>query len=173
MANQGAKKRKEENERRIRLLQQLIGGANVAFILVRLVAFYSSTSWKIWLAFALSSFAYYYCYQAIAYAAAPTFDERGELMDGGSDLSIGGLLGYYHDIIYVLAFVQIGSILSDKFWYFMLVIPAFALYKAWTGIIYPYFLAPSPEYVEDEKTRKKREKLERQQKRAEKFSNRR
>lgn len=29
MANQGAKKRKEENERRIRLLQQLIGGANV------------------------------------------------------------------------------------------------------------------------------------------------
>lgn len=36
---------------------------------------------------------------------------------------------YYHDIIYVLAFVQIGSVFSDKFWYILLVVSLRSLYS--------------------------------------------
>ncbi|KAK8624774.1 hypothetical protein V6N13_089660 [Hibiscus sabdariffa] len=37
---------------------------------------------------------------------------------------------YLHDIIYITSFVQVTSIISDKFWYTYLVIPAFGAYKS-------------------------------------------
>ncbi|THG03694.1 hypothetical protein TEA_018366 [Camellia sinensis var. sinensis] len=36
---------------------------------------------------------------------------------------------YLHDVIYITGFVQLTTIISEKFWYIYLVIPAFATYK--------------------------------------------
>ncbi|KAG2298315.1 hypothetical protein Bca52824_034787 [Brassica carinata] len=73
--------------------------------------------------------------------AKPSISDDSELIDGGFDMSTGGICGpcrYLHDVLYITCFVQLASIISGKFWYTYLV----------GG-------------VEDEKTRKKREKMER------------
>lgn len=158
MANQGAKKRKEENARHMSNLLRVIIGCNVVYILIRMIIFRSSISWKHWVGLVVTSLAYAIPYQQLANMAKPTYSDDGELTDGGFDMSTGGVCGYLHDIIYITCFVQIASIISDKFWYTYLVIPAFAVYKA-SGFI-KGFLSHDSEVEEDEKTRKKREKME-------------
>ncbi|KAL9256879.1 Transmembrane protein 208-like protein [Drosera capensis] len=160
MANQGAKKRKEENARHMSKLLRLIIACNVIYILVRMVILHSSFTWKHWIGLVLTSAAYFLPYQQLANMAKPTFADDGELEDGGFDMSSGGVCEYLHDLIYITGFVQIASILSDKFWYTYLVIPAFGIYKA-SGLIKAFLPGDSEGETEDEKTRKKREKLER------------
>lgn len=61
-------------------------------------------------------------------AADPAYDSNGELIDGGDDLTMGGTCEYFHDGIYLAAFVQILSpFLSDWLWLVFLVVswPAF------------------------------------------------
>ncbi|PHU11095.1 hypothetical protein BC332_18025 [Capsicum chinense] len=91
--------------------------------------------------------------------AKPSYGDDGEMFDGGYDMSTGGICGYLHDIIYITCFVQLASIISDKFWYTYLVIPAFAAYQL-SGFIKGLLPQGSEDVEEDEKTRKKREKLE-------------
>lgn len=91
--------------------------------------------------------------------AQPIYGDDGELLDGGFDMSTGGICGYMHDVIYITSFVQIMSILSGKFWYTYLVIPGFGVYKS-SGFIRGLLSQGSEDEPEDEKTRKKREKME-------------
>eukprot|EP00897_Mesotaenium_endlicherianum_P007622 jgi/Mesen1/6889/ME000353S05908 len=161
MANAGAKKRKEENERRLKSLLRVVLIANGLYLVLRLGVFYSSFKWQHWLGLLITSAAYSFCYGQISTMAKPFYDESGELIDGGFDIGLGGLCGYYHDIIFLTAFIQVVSILSDKAWYLYLLVPGFAFYKLWVLVLYPYFFAPRPqEEEEDEKSRKKREKAE-------------
>ncbi|CAO2840584.1 unnamed protein product [Amaranthus hypochondriacus] len=160
MANQGAKKRKEENARHMSKLLRIIIGCNVAYILVRMIFYHSSFTWKHWIGLILTSLAYAIPYKQLANMAKPSYADDGELIDGGFDMSTGGVCGYLHDIIYITSFVQIASLISDKFWYTYLVIPGFAAYKA-SGFIKGFLSHDSEGMEEDEKTRKKREKMER------------
>ncbi|KAG5052560.1 hypothetical protein JHK87_004758 [Glycine soja] len=137
MANQGAKKRKEENARHMARLRQIIIACNVIYVLLRMLVFHSSFTWKHWIGLIVTSLAYVIPYQQLAKMATPAYAEDGELLDGGFDMSTGGVCGYLHDVIYITCFVQVMSIVSGKFWYTYLV-----------------------ESFEDEKTRKKREKME-------------
>lgn len=91
--------------------------------------------------------------------ASPAYADDGDLLDGGFDMSTGGICGYLHDVIYITSFVQLMSIISGKFWYTYLVIPAFGAYKSF-GFFRGFLSNGSEEGAEDEKTRKKREKLE-------------
>ncbi|KAL4284198.1 hypothetical protein GQ457_16G005220 [Hibiscus cannabinus] len=159
MANQCAKKRKEENSRHMANLRRLIIACNVIYVLVRMLIFHSSITWKHWVGLLLTSVAYFFPYQQLAQMAKPSYAD-GELLDGGFDMSTGGICGYLHDIIYITSFVQLASIISDKFWYTYLVIPAFGAYKSF-GFISGFLSQGSEGEVEDEKTRKKREKMER------------
>ncbi|GAB4841472.1 hypothetical protein Ancab_022188 [Ancistrocladus abbreviatus] len=160
MANQGAKKRKEENARHMSKLLRLIIGCNVVYVVARMLIFHSSFTWKHWIGLILTSVAYALPYQQLASMAKPTYSDNGELEDGGFDMSSGGVCEYLHDIIYITSFVQITSIISDKFWYTYLVIPAFGAYKA-SGLIKFFLSHDSEGMMEDEKARKKREKTER------------
>lgn len=160
MANQGAKKRKEENSRHMKNLLRLIIACNVIYLLVRAGIFHSTFKWKHWVGLILTCFAYIIPYQQLASMAKPAYTDDGELLDGGFDMSTGGACGYLHDIIYITSFVQLTSIISDKFWYIYLVIPAFAGYKIW-GLVKGFLFQGSAEGgEEDEKSRKKREKME-------------
>ena len=108
----------------------------------------------------MTCFAYIVPYLQLASMAKPAYADDGELLDGGFDMSTGGICGYLHDVIYITAFVQLTSIISEKFWYIYLVIPGFAAYKLFD--VFKGFLPNgSQEGEEDEKTRKKREKMER------------
>ncbi|RAL37310.1 unnamed protein product [Cuscuta campestris] len=159
MANQGAKKRKEENTRHMRTLHRLILICNVLYLLVRFGIFYSSLSWMHWVGLVFTSAAYFLPYQQLAAMAKPSYGDDGDLIDGGYDMSTGGVCGYLHDVIYITCFVQLTSILSDKFWYTYLVIPGFAVYKS-SGFLKGLLSNGSENAEEDEKTRKKREKME-------------
>ncbi|KAG2407675.1 uncharacterized protein HKW66_Vig0024970 [Vigna angularis] len=159
MANQGAKKRKEENARHMARLRQVIIACNVIYVLLRMLVFHSSFTWKHWIGLIFTSLAYVIPYQQLARMATPAYAEDGELLDGGFDMSTGGVCGYLHDVIYITCFVQVMSIISGKFWYTYVVIPAFGAYKSF-GFIKGFLPQGSEESFEDEKTRKKREKME-------------
>ncbi|CAN6253859.1 unnamed protein product [Urochloa humidicola] len=96
----------------------------------------------------------------LASMAKPVYSDNGELLDGGFDLSTGGVCEYLYDVIYITVFVQLMSIISEKFWWTYLVIPAFAGYKIFGLLRGTFFSGGSEGEVEDEKTRKKREKME-------------
>ncbi|KAF4390166.1 hypothetical protein G4B88_005084 [Cannabis sativa] len=159
MANQGAKKRKEENSRHITNLRRLIIACNAIYFVFRMLIFHSSFTWKHWIGLGVTSAAYFLPYKQLDQMANPSYTDDGELLDGGFDMSTGGVCGYLHDIIYITSFVQVASIISGKFWYIYLVIPAFGVYQC-SGFIKQIFSRGSEGDVEDEKSRKKREKLE-------------
>ncbi|KAJ0967142.1 hypothetical protein J5N97_024059 [Dioscorea zingiberensis] len=160
MANQGAKKRRDENKQHMANLLRLIIACNVVYVLVRMLIFHSSFTWKHWIGLFVTSLAYGISYQQLANMAKPSYSDDGELLDGGFDMSTEGICGYLHDVIYITSFVQVTSIISGKFWLVFLVIPAFAAYKV-LGFA-KGFLSPGSEGdTEDEKSRKKREKIER------------
>ncbi|GER27793.1 transmembrane protein-like protein [Striga asiatica] len=159
MANQGAKKRKEENARHMKTLLRLIIASNAIYLLLRIGVFYSSFTWKHLVGLILTSLAYFIPYQQLDSMAKPTFTDDGELLDGGFDMSTGGICGYLHDVIYITLFVQLSSIISEKFWYIYLVIPGFAAYQLF-GLVKGFLSHSSEGAEEDEKTRKKREKME-------------
>ncbi|CAI9098617.1 OLC1v1035296C1 [Oldenlandia corymbosa var. corymbosa] len=129
MANQGAKKRKDENARHMKNLRYAIIISNVIYLVVRAGFMYSSFKWKHMGGLLLTAFAYIIPYQQLHAMSRPTYSDDGELIDGGFDMSTGGICGYLHDVIYITCFVQLASIFSEKFWYIYLVIPAFAAYK--------------------------------------------
>lgn len=127
--------------------------------MVRAGIFHSTFKWKHWVGLILTSAAYTIPYKQLALMAKPAYADDGELLDGGFDMSTGGVCGYLHDIIYVTCFVQLTSIISEKFWYIYLVIPAFAAYQLF-GLVKGFLPQGSEGAEEDEKTRKKREKME-------------
>ncbi|KAI9117716.1 hypothetical protein K1719_011882 [Acacia pycnantha] len=165
MANQGAKKRKEENARHMARLRLIVIVCNAIYVLVRMLVFHSSFTWKHWIGLVVTSLAYFIPYKQLANMANPSYADDGELLDGGFDMSTGGVCGYLHDVIYITCFVQVMSIISGKFWYTYLVIPAFGIYQSF-GFIKGFLPSGSEESVEDEKTRKKREKMEKKASRA-------
>ncbi|KAL5972728.1 hypothetical protein ACLOJK_039533 [Asimina triloba] len=159
MANQGAKKRREQNLHHMKSLLRLIIACNAIYVVVRMLIFHSSVTWKHWVGLIVTSMAYAIPYQQLAKMANPTYADDGELLDGGFDMSTGGVCGYLHDVIYITSFVQITSIISGKFWYTYLVIPAFGLYKL-LPLLQGLLPQGSEGMVEDEKTRKKRDRME-------------
>ncbi|XP_042479207.1 transmembrane protein 208 homolog [Macadamia integrifolia] len=155
MANQGAKKRKEENAHHMNKLFRLIIACIVIHVLVRMLFFNSTVSWKHWIGLFVTSLAYAIPYQQLAKMAQPSYADDGELLDGGFDMSTGGVCGYLHDVIYITYFVQLMSIITGKFWYTYLVIPAFGAYKIF-GVTRGFLYQSSEGDMEDEKSRKKR-----------------
>lgn len=95
--------------------------------------------------------------------AVPTYDASGDLAGGGADLSShGSLSDYAFDIIYVLVFVQLTTIISDYFWLVVLVVPLFAGYKLFAilfGVLGASSSSAGMEATAEE--RRKREKKER------------
>lgn len=63
-------------------------------MLVRLVIFHSSFTWKHWIGLILTSVAYFIPYRQLAAMASPAYADDGDLLDGGFDMSTGGICGY-------------------------------------------------------------------------------
>jgi len=167
MANNAAKKRKFENEAILLRLWKILLIVNAIYILVRMVFFWSSFGTWHWIGFVGTTAVYWFCYSSLSSMAKPTFDEQGKLLDGGGNLSGGGLVEYYFDVIYVSAFVQLSSILTDWMWLSYLVIPIYAVYALWGLVIKPLLQARSAaaevnkeESKADQKRREKKERKE-------------
>lgn len=167
MANQGAKRQVETNRRKLQFLQQLIFTATAIYALGRLAVFYKSSGTQHYVILTLGSLLHFACYSFIKQQAEPTY-ENGELQHGGSDLDLKGSLPYYAvEAIYCLALLQLlTALLSDKFWWMLLALPAWGVWLLWQYVLQPYFFSGQPQETNEmDATRKKREKLERKQNR--------
>ncbi|KXZ43094.1 hypothetical protein GPECTOR_102g47 [Gonium pectorale] len=165
MAKEGAKKRVEENRKRLRNLRiaMAVGIATNAIVRLVLRRGYASTAHII--GFGALLFLDLFSYSAIAKFAEPEYNDKGDITYPGADLSMGGMCGYWHDLLYISIFVQVTSSLSSYFWYTLLVVPGFALYMLYVKILKPYWDSTRMEApAMDEATRKR---LERTQQRAE------
>ena len=173
MAKGNAKKRAEDNVARLSALRRVILFAVGAHFLVRLVVYRGTTTWWVhWPLFAFAACASWFCYASLRNVGAPTWDASGALVDGGGDLTLGGMSSYYHDIIYVSVFCLVAAALvSDWFWLAFLSIPAFATYKLWADLILPWVFTPTADEAEANarmnETREQKKKRERQERRAE------
>jgi hypothetical protein len=113
MAGAAAKKRHEENRKRLSLLRTLL--------LVGIGCQLTALAWAIkgqggagdrlpgWqIARAIGTACVgLACYSTISSIAAPIYGADGDLLDGGGDLNRGGINGYAHDVLYITAFVQV------------------------------------------------------------------
>jgi hypothetical protein len=54
--------------------------------------------------------------------AEPLYSESGELLDGGSDLNMGGVLSVYHDLLYLTAAAQLLSVFSSWAWWLLMLV---------------------------------------------------
>lgn len=59
-----------------------------------MLIFHSTFTWKHWIGLIVTSLAYLIPYQQLAKMANPTYADDGELLDGGFDMSTGGVCGY-------------------------------------------------------------------------------
>lgn len=108
MAGQGAKKRLQENKKRLQLLQRLLVAGLIAQLTKAALALRAGSLDGYGIAGLLTTTGVaWFCFSGISSLAAPAFDEKGELVDGGADLNMGGFNGYYHDVLYITVFVQV------------------------------------------------------------------
>ena len=123
MAKANAKKRAEENKARVALLFRVLVGSIATFAVVRLGLYRASSAWWHYVLFAITSGSAWFCYTSLAFIASPSYDANGALVDGGADLTIGGMSSYYHDIIYVAVFLLVTTaVVSDWIWLIGLVV---------------------------------------------------
>ena len=61
------------------------------YIVARMAIMHSSFTWKHWIGFMLTYVAYFLPYKQLASMAKPVYSDNGELLDGGFDLSTGGI----------------------------------------------------------------------------------
>ena len=135
MAGAGAKKRVETNRQRLQNLRYALIVGMATFVIVRSILFSASTSRWHWIGFVLTSLVAYMTYSGIAGFAAPIYDSSGELVDGGADLSMKGMCGYYHDLLYITIFVQITASFTKWGWYTYLLIPSYGLWKLMENLV--------------------------------------
>eukprot|EP00193_Tetraselmis_chui_P017886 CAMPEP_0177775314 /NCGR_PEP_ID=MMETSP0491_2-20121128/14026_1 /TAXON_ID=63592 /ORGANISM="Tetraselmis chuii, Strain PLY429" /LENGTH=169 /DNA_ID=CAMNT_0019293855 /DNA_START=603 /DNA_END=1112 /DNA_ORIENTATION=+ len=148
MANQSAKKRVETNAARLRMLQILILVANVFHLLLRFFIKGDSLSWFNYSMLGGTSLVYFFCYGSLHLSAEPSYNDAGELTDGGTDISMKGMCEYQHDAIYLSALLQICAGFSDRFWYSVLILPIYLAYYLWTSFISPWIFTETAEEAE-------------------------
>lgn len=69
--------------------------------------FYSTFTWKHWIGLLLTTAAYVIPYRQLASMAKPAYHDDGELLDGGFDMSTGGVCGYVFLLLFSVWFFPI------------------------------------------------------------------
>lgn len=84
--------------------------------MVRAGVMHSSFGWKHWIGLIFTSLAYFLPYQQLQAMSKPTYGNDGELIDGGFDMSTGGICGYACDSFhfYLLNLVTFGLLALDS-----------------------------------------------------------
>lgn len=133
MANQSAKKRVEDNGRRLSVLLYIILGSSSLHCAVKLMLWSSSATRSTYVA-AIGSIAVQLAIFAslrsmastsdtrsshivhVSLTTAPTYSMTGELLDGGVDLKMKGTCEYLQDVVYLVALSQFLSLASSWAW---------------------------------------------------------
>ncbi|KAI0771929.1 DUF788-domain-containing protein [Trametes elegans] len=170
MANASAKRTAQQNAETIKNLRLglLISGA--LSILSRLLFRRSSlspTQFSFWI-YLLSLVPSVFLSRYLERIGSPRRDPTtGTLISAGEDLSRPGIIEWCFDVVYITWACQIGSgAFGQWVWWLYLIIPLYAIFKLWSGVISPMFFgrsaasaAPEAESETKEPTSKRQEKL--------------
>jgi len=144
MAGANAKKRLEANRAKLRSIQLTAAATTAFFAAVRLLRGGGAP----WLSLALTIAAHAASYAPVALAASPTYDARGQLLDGGADLSRTPLptkaAAVGLDLVYLTCLVQLFAAFSPLGFWLWALAPAYGLYCV---------LAPALEYATGKRQR--------------------
>ncbi|RUP48319.1 hypothetical protein BC936DRAFT_144716 [Jimgerdemannia flammicorona] len=143
MANTSAKRIAADNKKTLANLQRGFIAVNIFYILWRVIFYWSTFSFSHFLLYGSTVAVTLYLYNLLYGMGNPVYLSDGSLAKSGDDINGEGLVAYFFDIIYVTWFVHVTTaLISDKLWWLMLSIPAYAVYKGW-GFIAPYLFSGS------------------------------
>ncbi|KAK7114767.1 transmembrane protein 208-like [Littorina saxatilis] len=106
-------------------------------------------------------------YKFMSSMARATYNQ-GTLVDSGVDLNMeAGMAEHLKDIVLLTSAVQTLSLISNYFWFLLLLAPLRAFYMLWVNILGPWFFAEAPQEnpAEDKKAKKMERKMKRLQQR--------
>ncbi|CAG8505133.1 869_t:CDS:2 [Paraglomus occultum] len=156
MAGQADKKLARENAKTLNNLFYQFLIFNIIYILVRIFYFYPTfTTWVAVKYFTTTGITLYLGYQLLQFGT-PRY-QNGVLISPGNDLAAKGLTEYMFDVIYVTWCIHMLSIVWEGAWWFYLIIPGYAIYKAWDVLFRPYFGANANETPGLSKRQQKRQ----------------
>lgn len=154
----GQKQILEENKETLKFYQYMILGANAAYLVVTLTLFDLFNFFNMFM-LVLTTALYIASYQFMSYMTKAKFSETGQLLDAGVDLNlVGGIAEHVKDMIILTAGTQVLSLISNYFWFLMLLAPGRGFYFLWTKVLAPYFFQQAPPPEIDEKKQKKLER---------------
>ncbi|XP_061389079.1 transmembrane protein 208 [Musca vetustissima] len=159
----GAKQIVEENKSTLVFYRNMALGSAAASILVNFIFFEIGKVTVIMSILSLLTLGA--AYQFMAFMSKAKYSETGALLDSGNDLNMeGGIAENVKDLIILTSGTMLLSMVSNYFWFLLLLAPLRALYMLWGSVIKPW-LAQKNEAQEPEINEKKQRKLERRMRR--------
>ncbi|KNC30820.1 hypothetical protein FF38_01557 [Lucilia cuprina] len=159
----GAKQIVEENKGTLSFYRNMALGSAAASLLVNFIFFEVGKVTVIMSILALLTLGA--AYQFMAFMSKPKFSETGALVDSGNDLNMeGGIAENVKDLIILTSGTMLLVLISNYFWYLLLLAPLRALWMLWGSVIKPW-LDQKNEQEEPEINEKKQRKMERKMRR--------
>ncbi|KAJ0183913.1 hypothetical protein K1T71_000336 [Dendrolimus kikuchii] len=160
----GAKQILVENTATVNFYRNMALGSSVFYGINTSIFYYEHlTFWIIFLNMFVMAI-YIGCYQVMKYISKPRFGDNNQLLDPGLDLNMEGGMGeHVKDIIILSSITHTLAVLSNYFWFLLLLLPLRAFWLIWTNILGPWFFQEAPQDTEQDE--KKRKKIERKMKR--------
>lgn len=160
----GAKQIVEENKGTLKFYRNMAIGSTAAMVLVNLVFFGLSKVTVIMGFIAVLTLAA--AVQFMVFMSRPKYSENGTILDSGNDLNMeGGIAENIKDLIILSSGTILLSLLSNYFWYLLLLAPLRALWMLWSSVIQPWLSQRNAADQEPELDEKKQRKLERKMRR--------
>ncbi|XP_011207543.2 transmembrane protein 208 [Bactrocera dorsalis] len=160
----GAKQIVEENKATLKFYRNMALGSTAAMVLLNLVFFGISKVTVLMGIIAVLILAG--AVQFMVFMSRPKYSENGSILDSGNDLNMeGGIAENVKDLIILTSGTILLSLLSNYFWYLLLLAPLRGLWMLWGSVIQPWLSQRNAADQEPELDEKKQRKLERKMRR--------
>lgn len=104
-------------------------------------------------------------YQFMEFMCKSKVSETGAILDSGSDLNMAdGIAEHVKDLIILTSITQILSLISNWFWFLLLLTPIRAIWLLWGSVIKPWLSQKNEQPEVDEKKQAKMERRARRMK---------
>ncbi|XP_067630095.1 transmembrane protein 208 isoform X4 [Eurosta solidaginis] len=151
--SKGAKQIVEENKATLKFYKTMAIGCSAGATLLNIMGIIAVLS----LAAAV---------QFMVFMSRPRYSENGAILDSGNDLNMeGGIAENVKDLIILTSGTLILSLLSNYFWFLLLLAPLRAIWMLWGSIIKPWLAQRNSGEHEPEIDEKKQRKMERKMRR--------
>ncbi|XP_067630093.1 transmembrane protein 208 isoform X2 [Eurosta solidaginis] len=161
--SKGAKQIVEENKATLKFYKTMAIGCSAGATLLNVI-FFGLSQVSIMGIIAVLSLAA--AVQFMVFMSRPRYSENGAILDSGNDLNMeGGIAENVKDLIILTSGTLILSLLSNYFWFLLLLAPLRAIWMLWGSIIKPWLAQRNSGEHEPEIDEKKQRKMERKMRR--------